>query len=179
MEWKFTDNVHVEDKGIIRTPSYPITFPLLIYRYYLRPVSWLNVPSYPQFSHQKRQAGGSCTELTRNSVKQWRGSGLLGHGATASLSLTALFHSEPEHPHLSLWMWISCGLHFSTFTFPFLTCVVCEYWLGTHQTAQGTQHFTWNVKYYKTESWETWQGINQTGQRERKGRERREDLKSA
>lgn len=56
----------------------------------------------------------------------------------------------------------------------FLLTLFVSILLGFHQTAQGTQPCTWDIKYYTTESQETWQGISKRGWRERrrKGRQR-------
>lgn len=52
----------------------------------------------------------------------------------------------------------------------FLLTLFVSILLGFHQTAQGTQPCTWNIKYYTTESRETWQGISKRGRRERRER---------
>lgn len=128
-------------------------------------VCWMS-PSFPLFCPRKE---GREKEFC--SIKKDKGGGdLLAEEAEICLWLTA--------PHCKVSVFtgpVTVGVNklraaFLSLCPLFLLTLFVSILLGFHQTAQGTQPCTWDIKYYTTESRETWQGISKRGWRERRER---------
>lgn len=127
----------------------------------------------PFFSPEKK--GGRFAYRTKKewcSIKKYRGGGdLLAEEAEVCLWLTAP-HSKAwaSSQDPSLWVWTSAGCISLPLSSLLLLTLFLSILSGFHPTAQGTQHFTWSIKYSKTESWETRQGLDKRGWRKRRER---------